>query len=155
MFPYYYEFLPPKQRFIGFVSAGYGFAFGSMLPTALGALIFTSDDESLWRLFVGLSATPFIVFLPLGFFFLQESPRYLACNGKGDEAEKEIRKIAHYNKVELPETLIIVPENEKGSEETKASAKEVIKSFLGDAQIRRATICILFLGIATRYVVCL
>ena len=153
MFPYYYEFLPPKQRYIGFISAGYGFVFGCLFPTVLAAILFNSDDKMLWRYFVLATASPFLIFLPLAFFFLQESPRYLVCTGKKEDAEKEIRQIARYNKKELPDKFDIVPEVEKGSEEEKPSLKEVLISFLKDSQVRRTTICILFLGMATRYVI--
>ena len=151
MFPYYYEFLPPKRRYIGFISAGYGFVVGCMFPTVLAAIIFKSDDKMLWRYFVLATASPFVIFLPLSFIFLQESPRYLVCTGRKEDAEKEIQQIARYNKKELPDKLNIVPEVEKGSEEEKPSLKEVLISFLKDPHVRRTTICILFLGMTTRY----
>ena len=86
--------------------------------------------------------------------WLVESPRYLVSVGRTNEAEKVLRRIARMNNRELPKKLILVPENEIGATtEKEATYLDAVKILLSESKIITSFVCILLLGLASRYVI--
>jgi putative MFS transporter len=102
-------------------------ALGSVVAAGLAWLVIPNLG---WRWLLGFSAVPGIII-----FFIRrsvpESPRYLAVNGKGDQAVQVLRKVAAENGVPLTEEIIVdVPTDKK-----RASVSELWKP-----RMRRTTL---------------
>ena len=50
MIPFYYEYLAPEYRYIGFVSGnGFGAAVGRLFPVIMAIFILDEETENIWR----------------------------------------------------------------------------------------------------------
>ena len=153
MMPYYYEFLAPEERYIGVVSGhGFGAAIGNTFPVLLALIMLQTEQLGAWRWYLFANTAPFFIFIPLAILFLEESPRYLMSKGHNKEALSVLRRIAERNKVELPESLALIPDTESGDSDEKLSLKDQMKLAVTDRDILRSFLCIVTIGVVSRYV---
>jgi MFS family permease len=66
--------------------------FGQFFAGMLDGIFDQIDPDNGWRLMLGLAAVPSLVML-IGFQYLPESPRWLAMNGRHDEARVVLRSV--------------------------------------------------------------
>ncbi|MEJ5081707.1 MULTISPECIES: MFS transporter [unclassified Ochrobactrum] len=117
------EFCSPKFRgtAAGLVNVGAG-GFGNFLAPAFGLLVFTIfPGENNWRWLFGVLAIPalLVVFFRM---YVPETPRFLASQGKTDEANKVLSILAS-GKLR-PKNLVVTEYLTK----TDESEKTVVKS---------------------------
>ncbi|AFZ68819.1 MFS transporter [Deinococcus peraridilitoris] len=91
------EYVPTKVRGRFLVYLESFWALGTIAVAGLSWWLFTSlPPEGAWRWVVGLAALPGLVGLWIR-RTIPESPRYLALQGKRDEAREVLRQVAAYN----------------------------------------------------------
>ena len=66
--------------------------FGQFFAGMLDGIFDQIDPDNGWRLMLGLAAVPSLVMF-IGFQYLPESPRWLAMNGRHDEARVVLRSV--------------------------------------------------------------
>ncbi|XP_075259618.1 synaptic vesicle 2-related protein-like isoform X2 [Convolutriloba macropyga] len=153
LIPYYYEYLAPQYRHIGFVTGnGLGSAFGNTFPVITALIILTNQKDGTWRWYLFLNTLPFFILIPLAFLLLEESPRYLINKGRKDEALSVLRRLAKMNGRQLPEDLQLKPEPESGDSDDTEPFLTKLKIALKDEAILRTFLCIISIGIASRVV---
>lgn len=67
-----------------------------------------------WRLFLAVSGVPVLI-LGVFFFFLPESPRYLAAKGEKEKVLKTLKRLARVNKKSLPPGELLLEEFKESS----------------------------------------
>lgn len=87
------EFLPKKHRGTQLTIIEFAWAFGAMYATAASWL---TRDYS-WRILVVVCSVPFIFVALAMFFLIDESPRWLAEQGRPDAVLKVLHKVAKTN----------------------------------------------------------
>jgi MFS transporter, SP family, arabinose:H+ symporter len=128
---YIAEIAPAKMRgrLVGFFQ--FNIVFGILMAYLSNYLIGTfglGNDE--WRWKVGIAAIPAVLFLAL-LFAIPESPRWLAKQGRGAEAEEVLRKSGDLNyHVDVAEILASVEEKNGAGEEPLFSHKYRMPIFL-------------------------
>ena len=84
------ELSPPTERGKVVTLNDLNIVMGQLLAGIVNALVV--DLESGWRIAMGLAAVPSAVML-VGAYFLPESPRWLAMQGRLEEAEAVVRSV--------------------------------------------------------------
>lgn len=126
-YPYLAEFIPRQRRgyYLAFIDLF--FVFGYFLAPLLGLFVVPNLSASIsWRVVFALGFVP-IIFYPLYYKYLPQSPRWLERKGRTDEAEKILSKIEEtvqkqYGR-ELP--ALKINENAERIEKIKFSYKEL------------------------------
>ena len=88
--PYSAELSPPTQRGMVVTLNALNIVLGQLLAGIINALVVDLDGG--WRIAMGFAALPATVML-VGAFFLPESPRWLALQGRLAEAEAVVRSV--------------------------------------------------------------
>ena len=88
--PYTAELSPPTQRGMVVTLNALNIVLGQLLAGIINALVVDRDGG--WRIAMGFAALPATVML-FGAFFLPESPRWLALQGRLAEAEAVVRSV--------------------------------------------------------------
>lgn len=131
VFPYTYlaEFIPKAKRgyFIGFIDLFFVLGYFLAPTISLYAIPFLSPAIS-WRVVFAIGFVP-IVFYPLYYKYIPESPRWLERVGKYRQAERVVsdfeQKIKKRIKAELPEPVI--SDDLKAVESKKIRARDIFK----------------------------
>ncbi|XP_063954422.1 organic cation transporter protein-like [Lytechinus pictus] len=92
------EMVGPNKRTVAGMSIQIAFSFGYMFFALIAYFI---RDWMILQLVISLPAVLFFVFFP----FIPESPRWLICKGRTEEATKIIKKAADTNKKDLPDPI--------------------------------------------------
>lgn len=119
------ELVGPSRRVLAgnvfwiYFSVGYGVLAGlaKLIPN--------------WRILQFVVTLPYIPLLILTYFFIPESPRWLVNQGRSDEAEKVMRKIAKENEMTLREDFTMkncTKDEIQNSSTLKESFLEVIRN---------------------------
>ncbi|MCW4018941.1 MAG: MFS transporter [Candidatus Bathyarchaeota archaeon] len=118
---YISEYIPAKfrGRFLGLVEASW--VYGALLSLAFPFFLFPIIG---WRLTFLVSLIP-LVLIPVVYFFLPESIRYLQLKGKTQQALKLLKKHSLV-KEDFQETQLTAPQTEKRS--TSAALKELFST---------------------------
>lgn len=91
-----------------------------ILVSSILAGAFSTIEETGWRYMLGLAAVPGVIQF-LGFFYLPESPRWLAMQGYEEEARRVLMRIRGHDDVE--EEMKEIRESEANKEEGVAISK--------------------------------
>ena len=83
------EYLPSDKRGKAVLIMALFWALGCLFMALLAWMVMADYG---WRLLIGLSSTPLLIFL-LFTHWLPESPLYLAAVGRQEELEKQIKKV--------------------------------------------------------------
>eukprot|EP00095_Tigriopus_kingsejongensis_P002623 maker-scaffold290_size220039-snap-gene-0.6 protein:Tk02623 transcript:maker-scaffold290_size220039-snap-gene-0.6-mRNA-1 annotation:"solute carrier family 22 member 15-like" len=83
-----------------------------------------------WRLFTIMSSAPFALFL-LIWFIVPESPRWLIAKGRYKEVQQIARQAAKWNKRDIPEHLLDIPEHHHKPPTDTSSQESIEKTELG------------------------
>ena len=83
------EYLPSGKRGKAVLIMALFWALGCLFMALLAWMVMTDYG---WRLLIGLSSTPLLVFL-LFAYWLHESPLYLATVGRQEEMEQQIERV--------------------------------------------------------------
>jgi len=91
------EICPERYRSVNQACTFLAFTVGSMYSI----LAIWLDDPQMhhlhWRNLLLVSAVPPLIFWPLGWYFLDESPDFLAANGRTEEARDVLLRMQHQN----------------------------------------------------------
>ena len=103
------EFLPARERGSFLLYIEYFWTMGSILVVVLAWNLLETYG---WRLLAMLNAVPFAISGLVGFFYLDESPRWLQVCGRTLEAEDVLRGAARMNGTDLGHFALRVTEEE-------------------------------------------
>ena len=92
------ELVEPNYRSLVGIGLNIPFALGQ---ASVGVLAWVIPD---WRYFHYLTSIPMFLFLPIH-FVIPESPRWLITNEKYKELAELVRKLANWNRIEIPKAL--------------------------------------------------
>lgn len=112
------EFLPAKKRGSFLLYIEYFWTFGSVLVVILAWNLL---DQYGWRLLAMLNAVPFAVSGIVGYFYLDESPRWLMVNDHAQAAEDILRRAARLNDTDLGSFVLHVTAEEVEEAEMQRS----------------------------------
>jgi MFS family permease len=125
VFTYFTEFLPANRRGTHIIVLASCWMVGALITAMLAWLILDQNEESMWRVFLGVAAVPSLVTSGI-MWFAPRTPRFLLRNGQDAEALAQLRKMDRVNNVgrlQLPTSMIL----EK--DETMTSTKYVEGGF--------------------------
>ncbi len=136
------EILPTGKRAIFSNLYWLPFGFGYMAWTGVAYL---AKDWFIFRLY---SLIPLIFYLPIP-FISPESPRWLMLHGTAEEFVNEIRRIAKWNRVQMPESfyeeIASLPQStQQKEEEEKAEITDSPLDVIRYPNMRIKTICLSF-----------
>ncbi|XP_019715166.1 solute carrier family 22 member 4-like [Hippocampus comes] len=114
----------------------FGFAVGYMILPVCA--YFLRD----WKSLLLALSLPCIVYFPF-WWFIPESPRWLLCQGRVEEAEAIVRKAARMNKVQAPEVIF---EDYLISKEPKPKEKHSILDLVGNVEIGFMTVILCYVA---------
>jgi len=135
------------RTFCGF-AIEFFFAFGECLVGVLALFI-----KDWWKLQLVISV-PIVIFF-IYWLYVPESPRWLAAQGRQDEAEKILRKAAKFNGKVFPDDLLKLPQkNSQGSEQLAvgSTAEMSIVDLFRRPVLRRRTIIVMYQWLVTAMV---
>ena len=156
MLVYLYETLSSKYRWFGVL---FSLSVGSTVSTCADILLAipfltTNASSEHWRIYIFIITLPFVIFIPLVIFFLEESPRYLQNKGDTDAALKVLSIFASQNNVQLSPGLNLIPESEVGAtnDNSKLSVVEKVTEAAKSLKILRSAVSIVLIGIGCRFI---
>ena len=110
------EFLPARRRGTNLLLIEYFWTVGSLYVVLVAYLTLKGDKDE-WRIFVGLCSLPCVVSIVVGFLWVPESSRWLAAQGRSEEALQILREAAAVNGLDpeevYPEGIQIIHEQEE------------------------------------------
>lgn len=126
-YPYLAEFIPKQRRgfYLGFIDLF--FVFGYFLAPLIGLFVVPTLSPSIsWRVVFALGFVP-IVFYPLYYKYLPQSPRWLERKGRHEEADKIVNEIENTVRKQYGKDLPPVQMHEKSEkiEKIKFSYREL------------------------------
>ena len=86
------EYLPSDKRGKAILIMALFWALGCLFMALLAWMVM---EDYGWRLLIGLSSTPLLIFL-LFAYWLPESPLYLATVGRHEELEQQFKRVKRY-----------------------------------------------------------
>ena len=156
MLVYLYETLSSKYRWFGVLfSLSEGSTVSNCADILLAIPFLTTNASSEhWRFYIFIINLPFVIFIPLVIFFLEESPRYLQNKGDTDAALKVLSIFASQNNVQLSPGLNLIPESEVGAtnDNSKLSVVEKVTEVAKSLKILRSAVSIVLIGIGCRFI---
>ena len=152
---YVAEILPIKYKWTGAVVGNhlFGNVLGGVVPT-LFSLFLLSDPSLSWKYYVIACTVPSMISFVLLFVILKETPTQLVAKGKIDEAEKEIRRLAKSNKVELPQKFSFRKNEKNGlGDESELPFRGALADAFKNWGLMRVLICVVMIGNTSQFVV--
>uniref|UniRef100_A0A914X0S3 Major facilitator superfamily (MFS) profile domain-containing protein n=1 Tax=Plectus sambesii TaxID=2011161 RepID=A0A914X0S3_9BILA len=116
----------------------FGFVFANIVA---GGFSYINPTKIGWRLMVGFAGIPALIQF-IGFFFLPESPRWLAEHGQMEEAEKVLDRIYNgqeeWSRFEMNEIKAAQEEEKKAKLEIGAGSGFILGRILKTPHVRKA-----------------
>ncbi len=145
------ELVPAKHRgkmVIGIASAG---PFGALLVLFLTWLVFgesgtEEEANAKWKLLVAITAVPPTLAMTAAFLFLPESPRWLLCQGRMEEAIDVLRHIATDNGKDAMEMFPDGTRLEEGKEQEDKDVRHLFTT-----KYRKVTLALMGMFFVTTF----